>query len=60
MKVLLIVLILAGGLVWWLGGRRVAMLFGVPKNWTTRRGGMIFAAIIITAVLAVTSMPYLQ
>ncbi|MDE0941295.1 MAG: hypothetical protein OSB58_02515 [Alphaproteobacteria bacterium] len=60
MKVLLIILIVAGGLVWWLGGRRVAMLLGVPKSWTTKRAGIIFATIIIGAALAVTSLPYLK
>ncbi len=60
MKVLLFLLIAIGGLVWWLGGRRVAMLLGVPKSWTTRRGQIIFAVIIIGSALAITSLPYLS
>lgn len=60
MKVLLFLLIAVGGLVWWLGGRRVALLLGVPKSWTTRRGQIIFAVIIIGSALAITSLPYLQ
>jgi hypothetical protein len=59
-KVLLFLLITVGGLVWWLGGRRVALLLGVPKSWTTRRGQIIFAVIIIGSALAITSLPYLQ
>jgi len=59
-KVLLFLLIAIGGLVWWLGGRRVAMLLGVPKSWTTRRGQIIFAVIIIGSALAITSLPYLS
>jgi hypothetical protein len=59
-KVLLFLLIAVGGLVWWLGGRRVALLLGVPKSWTTRRGQIIFAVIIIGSALAITSLPYLQ
>ncbi|MDP6692148.1 MAG: hypothetical protein QF384_21845 [Alphaproteobacteria bacterium] len=60
MKVVLLLLIVVGGLVWWLGARRIAMLLGVPKSWTTRRGQIIFAVIIIGAALIVTSLPYLQ
>ena len=60
MKVLLFIIILIGGLVWWLGGRRVAMLLGVPKSWTTRRGQIIFAVIIVGSALLITSLPYLQ
>ena len=60
MKVALLLLIIAGGLVWWLGGRRVAFLFGVPKRWTTKRGQFIFAVVIIVAALLITSLPYLQ
>ncbi|MBT4042103.1 MAG: hypothetical protein HOK30_03840 [Rhodospirillaceae bacterium] len=60
MKVLLFALIAVGGLVWWLGGRRVALLLGVPKSWTTRRGQIIFAVIILGSALAITSLPYLQ
>ena len=60
MKALLFLLIAVGGLVWWLGGRRVALLLGVPKSWTTRRGQIIFAVIIIGSALAITSLPYLQ
>ncbi len=60
MKVLLLLLIIVGGLVWWLGARRIAMLLGVPKSWTTRRGQIIFTVIIVGAALAVTSLPYLQ
>jgi hypothetical protein len=59
-KVLLFALIAVGGLVWWLGGRRVALLLGVPKSWTTRRGQIIFAVIILGSALAITSLPYLQ
>ena len=60
MKVALILLIIAGGLVWWLVCRRVALLLGVPKGWTTKRGQIIFAVIIIGLALLVTSLPYLQ
>ncbi|MFP6772479.1 MAG: hypothetical protein VCE74_09085 [Alphaproteobacteria bacterium] len=60
MKVLLFIIIVIGGLVWWLGGRRVAMLLGVPKSWTTRRGQIIFAVIIVGSALLITSLPYLQ
>ncbi len=60
MKVLLLLVIIIGGLVWWLGGRRIALLLGVPKSWTTKRGQIIFAVIIIGAALIITSLPYLQ
>lgn len=60
MKVLLLVLIIIGGLVWWLGGRRIALLLGVPRSWTTRRGQIIFAVIIVGSALAITSLPYLK
>ena len=60
MKVLLFIIIVIGGLVWWLGGPRVARLLGVPKSWTTRRGQIIFAVIIVGSALLITSLPYLQ
>ncbi len=60
MKVLLFIIIVIGGLVWWLGGRRVAMLLGVPKSWTTRRGQIIFAVIIVGSALLINSLPYLK
>ena len=60
MKVLLFLIIVIGGLVWWLGGRRIAILLGVPKSWTTRRGQIIFAVIIVGSALLITSLPYLQ
>lgn len=60
MKVVLLLLILIGGLVWWLGARRIAILLGVPKSWTTKRGQIIFAVIIVGAAVAVASLPYLQ
>jgi len=60
MKVLLFIIIVIGGLVWWLGGRRFARLLGVPKSWTTRRGQIIFAVIIVGSALLITSLPYLQ
>ena len=59
MKVLLLLLIIVGGLVWWLGARRIAMLLGVPKSWTTRRGQIVFASLIIGAALLITLLPYL-
>jgi len=60
MKFLLLLLILVGGLVWWLGAVRVARLFGVPRSWTTKRGQIIFAVIVIGGALAITLLPYLQ
>ncbi|MBL6951033.1 MAG: hypothetical protein ISR50_00250 [Alphaproteobacteria bacterium] len=60
MKFLLLLLIVVGGVVWWLGAVRVARLFGVPKSWTTKRGQIIFAAIIIGAALGITLLPYLK
>ena len=60
MKVVLLLLILVGGLVWWLGARRIAILLGVPKSWTTKRGQIIFATIIIGAALGVSLMPYMK
>ena len=60
MKFLLLLLIAVGGLVWWLGAVRVARLFGVPKIWTTKRGQIIFAVIVISAALAITMVPYLK
>ncbi len=60
MKFLLLLLIAVGGLVWWLGAVRVARLFGVPKSWTTKRGQIIFAVIVISAALAITMVPYLK
>ncbi|MDA1098980.1 MAG: hypothetical protein O2967_08330 [Proteobacteria bacterium] len=60
MKFLLLLLIVVGGLVWWLGAVRVARLLGVPKSWTTKRGQITFAAIIIGAALAITLLPYLK
>jgi len=59
MKFLLLLLIVTGGLVWWLGAPRVARLLGVPKSWTTKRGQIIFTAIIVGTALAVTLLPYL-
>ena len=59
MKILLLLLIVIGGLVWWLGAARIAMLLGVPKSWTTKRGQIIFAVIIVGAALGVTLIPYL-
>ena len=55
MKVVLLLLILVGGLVWWLGARRIAILLGVPKSWTTKRGQIILAVIIVGAAVAVAS-----
>jgi len=60
MKVALLLIIMAGGLVWWLGGRRLALLFGVPESWTTKRGQVVFAIGIIGTALLVTSLPYFQ
>ena len=60
MKVVLLLLILVGGLVWWLGARRIAILLGVPKSWTTKRGQIIFATIIIGAALGVSLLPYMK
>ena len=60
MKFLLLLLIVTGGLVWWLGAPRAARLLGVPKRWTTKRGQIIFAVIIVGAALAVTLLPYLK
>ena len=59
MKFLLLLLIVVGGLVWWLGAARIARLLGVPKSWTTRRGQIVFTVIIVGAALAVTMLPYL-
>jgi len=58
-KVLLLLLIVVGGLAWWLGARRLAQLFGVPRSWTTRRGQIVFATLIVGAALLVTLLPYL-
>mgnify|MGYP003961731801 CR=1 FL=1 len=60
MKFLLLLLIVVGGLVWWLGAVRVARLFGIPKSWTTKRGQIIFATIIIGAALGVSLLPYMK
>jgi hypothetical protein len=54
-----LLLIVTGGLVWWLGAARVARLLGVPKSWTTKRGQIIFTVIIVGTALAVTLLPYL-
>ena len=59
MKILLLLLIVVGGLVWWLGARRVAVLLGVPKSWTSRRGQIIFATVIVAAALLISLLPYL-
>jgi len=60
MKFLLLLLIVIGGLVWWLGASRMARLLGMPKSWTTKRGQIIFAAVIMSAALAITLLPYLK
>jgi len=60
MKAVLLLLIIVGGLVWWLGARHIAILLGVPKSWTTKRGQVIFAVIIVGTALAVASLPYLH
>ena len=60
MKFLLLLLIVTGGLVWWLGAPRVARLLGVPKSWTTKWGQIIFTVIIVGTALAVTLLPYLK
>ena len=60
MKVVLLVLIAVGGLVWWLGARRVARLLGVPARWTGRRGQIAFFTVIVAALLAVSLLPYLN
>ena len=59
MKILLLLLIIVGGLVWWLGARRVARLLGVPTSWTTRRGQIIFATVIVGAAVLIALLPYL-
>jgi len=53
-------LIVTGRPPWRMGAPRSARLLGVPKSWTTKRGQIIFAVIIVGAALAVTLLPYLK
>lgn len=58
MKVLLIIVIFAGGLTWLVGARRMGRLLGIPASWMDRRAPWIAGAVTGGALLLLTLLAY--
>lgn len=58
MKIVLIIVVFAGGLTWLVGPRRMGRLLGVPAAWMDHRGPWVAGAIAGAALLLLAVLAY--